>query len=81
MWEFNRDRIALAREANNVTQAELSALTGISQQQISQWESGEVKPGQDSLMKICNALRIQPKFFFVYNANFVKEEETDAANH
>lgn len=81
MWEFNSDRIALAREANNVTQAELSALTGIAPQQIGQWERGEVKPGQDSLMKICNALRTPPKFFFVYNANFVKEGVSHAEHH
>lgn len=65
MWKFDESRIALARESRSLTQGELATVTGLSQQQISQWEKGEVRPGQDSLTKICNALNIEPRFFFV----------------
>lgn len=64
-WQFEKERIALAREANGVTQEALSKMTGITQTQISAWETGEVKPGQDSMMKICNALKTPPQFFYV----------------
>jgi len=64
-WQFEGSRIALAREANNLTQIELAKIIGATQQQLSMWESGEIKPGQDSLVKICNAMRTPPRFFFV----------------
>lgn len=69
MWRFDGKRIAIAREASDVTQEQLAAMAGITQNQISQWELGEVKPGQDSLMKICNALKTPPRFFFVQSGN------------
>jgi len=64
-WQFVGSRITLAREANNLTQIELAKIIGATQQQLSMWESGEIKPGQDSLMKICNAIKTPPRFFFV----------------
>jgi transcriptional regulator with XRE-family HTH domain len=64
-WRFDCNRIAMARGVKDVSQLELSKLTGIAQQQISQWETGEIKPGMESLMKICNALGSVPRFFFV----------------
>lgn len=65
MWRFENTRIAIARESRSLSQEALSKATGISQQQLSQWETGEVRPGQESLMKVCNALDIEPRFFFV----------------
>ena len=64
-WRFSGERIKLAREANGISQEQLAVMAGTSQTQLSQWERGEVKPGQDSLMKVCNALKTPPRFFFV----------------
>jgi transcriptional regulator with XRE-family HTH domain len=70
-WKFEGSKILVARDVNDVTQTELAKMTGASQQQIAQWEAGEVVPGQDSLTKICNALKVPPRFFFVRCDNYV----------
>lgn len=64
-WSFDCERIRTAREARDVTQSILAEKAGITVQQLSAWENGVVAPGQDSLMKICNALDVPPKFFYV----------------
>jgi transcriptional regulator with XRE-family HTH domain len=64
-WVFRNERIKMAREARDITQAKLAELIGASPQQLSQWEIGAIKPGQDSLIKICNALGCTPRFFFI----------------
>ena len=69
MWKFDEGRIAMARESRSKSRPELAALTGLNSAQIVAWENGEVTPGQDSLMKICNALQIAPKFFFVQSGS------------
>jgi len=69
MWKFEHTRITLARESRSLTQLELQGLTGISQTQISAWECGDVRPGQDSLTKLCNAMQIVARFFFVRTSN------------
>lgn len=69
MWKFDEGRICIARESRSKSRAELAALTGLNSSQIIAWENGDVQPGQDSLMKICNALKIEPKFFFVFSGS------------
>jgi transcriptional regulator with XRE-family HTH domain len=64
-WKFEPSRIRSAREVNDMTQAVLAEKAGITVQQLSVWENGEVSPGQDSLMKLCNAMSCPPKYFFV----------------
>lgn len=64
-WDFRSDRIRTAREARDLTQSQVAAIMGITIQQLSAWETGVVKPGQDSLVKLCNALECPPKFFYV----------------
>lgn len=64
-WKFDANRIKMAREARDITQAQLAAMIDAAPQQVSQWETGVNEPGQSSLMKICNALDCPPKFFFV----------------
>lgn len=72
-WTFKGEHITVAREARGVSQEELSKRTGFSQTQISRWETGKVKPGQDSLTRICNALQTVPSFFFVNSGNSGKD--------
>lgn len=64
-WKFDHERIKVARDVKDMTQAVLAEKAGITVQQLSVWEGGSVTPGQDSLLKICNALECPPKFFFV----------------
>jgi len=77
-WSFVGNRIQLAREASDVSQSKLAELIGVSQQQVSQWEKEDVKPSQDTLCKICNALRTPPRFFFVSIGNFGNNDENHA---
>lgn len=64
-WIFRGDRIKTAREIKDYTQSQVADKMGITIQQYSAWETGAVKPGQDSLIKLCNALECPPKFFYV----------------
>ena len=69
IWRFDCQRIALARDARGVqTQAELARRIGVAPQQVGLWENGTVKPGQESLEKIMDALETPPQFFFVQSA-------------
>lgn len=70
IWTFQGERIRLARESKDLTQKQLADLIGVSPQQVSAWELGNIKPGQDSLLKMVNTLGVAPRFFFVETANF-----------
>lgn len=48
--------IQYQRHKNNITQAELANRLGISQANVSQWESGEVLPRSDKLPLLAKAL-------------------------
>lgn len=53
------------RNKNNLTQKELSALTGIAQGDISKIETGNSNPSINTLEKIANALGYTVKLIFV----------------
>lgn len=80
-WKFDGQRIVLARDAKGMTQAELARLIGATQKQLSEWETGAVKPGQDSLVKIINALDTHPKFFFVQSGNNGNHKLTESTEN
>lgn len=67
-WKFDCSRIAIARESRDMNQNQLAMAIGATQSQVSQWEKGEVVPGQLVLEKICNALGSPPGFFYVQRA-------------
>lgn len=69
-WSFSGARITTAREARGRSVLELAKAIDVSTQQVEQWEQGDVKPGQASFVKICNALQTPPAFFFVQGGNF-----------
>lgn len=48
------------RQKNNLTQNEVSELTGLEPRHISQIERGLSKGSIDTLLKLCNAYRITP---------------------
>lgn len=55
------ESIRQARAAKNMTQKEAASALGISQQAYSQYESGKRRPKMDTIVKIADALGVQPQ--------------------
>jgi transcriptional regulator with XRE-family HTH domain len=54
-------RLVQALEARDLSRRQLSADTGVAYATISEWMSGDTqRPRGDSLMRVCNRLRIRP---------------------
>lgn len=51
-------RLRQAREAADLTQAELAALIGAYQTKYQGWEKGRVEPDLETIAKICDVLNI-----------------------
>lgn len=63
--EFNPDMLRLARDARELTQAELAARSGLTQAFISKLEHGLIaQPGDDALRSMSDVLLFPPSFFF-----------------
>ena len=56
--------IRICRKLASMTQTDLSALTGITQNQIYRYESGKQMPSCLALSKIAKALSVDPGQFF-----------------
>ncbi len=54
-----------ARKARNLRQSDLSALSGVTQADISRIERGQVAPTTQTLLKLTSALRIEIQFVLV----------------
>jgi Zn-dependent peptidase ImmA (M78 family)/transcriptional regulator with XRE-family HTH domain len=62
--QFNPDMLKLARDAKELTQAELASKSGLTQAFISKLEHGLIaQPGEDALGQISKALGFPPLFF------------------
>lgn len=62
---FNPDMLKLARDARELTQAELAQRSGITQAFISKLEHGlNTQPGEEALERIAHALEFPKAFFF-----------------
>ncbi len=61
----------------NISQKELSVLTGISCTSLSQIEKGRKRPSEKSLRKICKALRIPEALVYFYG---LEEKDIPAKN-
>jgi Zn-dependent peptidase ImmA (M78 family)/transcriptional regulator with XRE-family HTH domain len=62
---FNADMLKLARDARELTQAELAAKSGVTQAFISKLEHGlNTQPGDDALERLSEVLRFPEAFFF-----------------
>lgn len=55
-------RLKIALDENNMTQAELSALSGIGKPSISQYCSGKNEPKPDNIKKLAEALQVNESF-------------------
>ncbi len=62
---FNADMLRLARDARELTQAELAERSGVTQAFISKLEHGlNTQPGEDALRQLSETLRFPEDFFF-----------------
>lgn len=57
-------KLCLLRVRKKITQAELSARSGVSQANLSKIENGTQDPTVSTLLKICSALEIRPAALF-----------------
>src|SRR5690348_9131826 len=63
--EFNPDMLRLARDARELTQAELAMQSGLTQAFISKLEHGLIaQPGDDALCSMSRVLLFPPSFFY-----------------
>jgi len=62
---FNHTRIKERRQKLRLTQQELSELSGIPRTYLAQIENGKNDPKASTLIKIADALRVNPGYFFV----------------
>jgi transcriptional regulator with XRE-family HTH domain len=74
---FDPDRIRLARETRELTQAGLAQILNIDRQMLSRWERGVVAPSMASFEKIRDALDVPVKFFFVTTVHNVQNEANE----
>lgn len=66
-------RIAQRRQALGLRQAQLSKAAGVTQKYISDIETGKKHPSLETLVNICEALRITPDYVIL--GAMVKEED------
>ena len=66
-------RVALLRANRNITQERLAELIGYSPNHISKLESARTNPSFDLIIKIADALNIQPKELFDYEQTPTEE--------
>lgn len=69
--------IKVAREAKRLSQRELARELGVSYQQLSQWENGEIKPQVDTLKMIAQKLNTTLDNLVIENAVFEIKEDKD----
>ncbi len=58
-------RLKREREKQNITQLELSFSSGVSQNMITYIENGKRTPTLHTILKLCNALKINPATLFI----------------
>ena len=73
---FNPKRLTLARERRGLTKRKFALAVGISERAAIAYETGDYIPEDDSLAKICIALRFPKSFFFAGDIMFQPVPET-----
>jgi Zn-dependent peptidase ImmA (M78 family)/transcriptional regulator with XRE-family HTH domain len=71
MKSFNSGMLLLAREARGFTQSDLQERSGISQANISKYESGQMDPSDEYVARLAEALGYPQGFFFEREAAYV----------
>ncbi|MCD7728815.1 MAG: helix-turn-helix domain-containing protein [Clostridia bacterium] len=68
-------KIQELRKSKSLTQEQLAEKTGVSRQTIYKWESDYVQPNNENIVKLCEVLAVDKKYFFEISA-----EDTAANN-
>ena len=71
-------RIREIRKEKSVSQLELSVRTNMSQNFLASVETGKKQPSVMTLLRIANALEVNPGIFFPVNEKMSKNEKKDA---
>ncbi len=70
------ERLRIAREAMNLSQAQLGTMIGIGPGSISQWERGSSLPRADHLANLCEKLGVSADFLLSLNQSQEQIEES-----
>lgn len=73
---FDKRRLTLARQYNELTKVELARRTGLSSAAIGQYESGKIQPGPDALASLKWELKFPTSFFEKGRSSFPLERST-----
>ena len=63
------DKIKELRKRKGLTQEQFGNMVGKKQNQVSEWESGRIKPSPDDIIIICKALNINLSDFYGFKEN------------
>ena len=61
---FFGDKIRFARKNAGLTQRQLAGMIGATNTTVSNWEKGLSRPDADMIQKLCDALHLQPNYFY-----------------
>ena len=78
------ERLKAERERQKLSQLELSYRSGVSQNMIAYIEGGKRIPTLSTVLKLCNALNINPSVLFSYDDNermAIKSKLIELINH
>ncbi len=62
---FAPGRVRLARELNGWSQAELARRLKLTAQAVGQYETGTIRPSEESVARMAEVLDVPPRFFFM----------------
>ena len=60
-------RLRAARKAAAVTQKELAGLIGAKHNSVSDWENDKNMPDPDTIVRVCEALNVEPGYLLMNN--------------
>ncbi len=58
------------RKEKGITQEDLGNILGKKQNQISEWESGKIRPTPDDIINICDALDVSLQKFYGFDDDY-----------
>ena len=76
MWKFDHVRLREVRKSKGLTLRQAEELIGTSYQLIAMWESGQSTPSTASIVKVCNAYKVVPGYFFIQDVHNDDEQPT-----
>lgn len=72
--KLNQLKITTIRTNLNISQKKLAQLANISQPHLSKIENGTIKPSYPTIIKIANALNVNPIELYHHNDNYLNQQ-------